>query len=181
MSGESPAIQALLDRQEILDCLTRFARGNDRFDRELVLSCFHPGALCDYGPYAGGPEGLFAWAESLKEDVICTYHALSNHSCEIAGDTAHAETYLTYSVRRRDGSLWQALGRYLDRLERRDGAWRIAFRRCVVEAAATLTASQMPFEGIADLHENGAPALDRTDPSYQRPMTNRRALREISG
>ena len=30
----------LLDRQDILDCLTRFRRGMDRFDRELLLSPF---------------------------------------------------------------------------------------------------------------------------------------------
>ena len=44
---------------------------------------------------------------------------------EIDGDVAHAETYWFYGAKNRDGSNWLAGGRYLDRLERRDGAWRI--------------------------------------------------------
>jgi hypothetical protein len=173
-------LQTMLDRQEILDCLTRFARGNDRFDRDLVLSCFHPGAICDYGPYVGGPEGLFDWADSLRPQVTCTYHVLTNHSCDILGDTAHTETYLTYTVCRLDGTIWQANGRYLDRLERRNGEWKILFRRCIVEAAGTVTTCALPFEGVADLHKNGRPTHDRTDPSYQRPLANHRKLRNLN-
>ncbi len=47
----------LLDRQDILDCLTRFSRGMDRFDRELLLSAFHPDAVIAAGDFVGGPSG----------------------------------------------------------------------------------------------------------------------------
>jgi hypothetical protein len=33
-----------LDRAEIQDCLTPYARGMDRLDRELARSAFHEGA-----------------------------------------------------------------------------------------------------------------------------------------
>ena len=46
----------LLDRQDILDCLTRFSRGMDRFDRELLLSAFHPNAVIAVGDFVGGPD-----------------------------------------------------------------------------------------------------------------------------
>lgn len=167
------------DRLAILDCLTRFARGMDRFDRELVLSAFHPGAVCDYGPYVGPAAGLCDWNERIRPTIVTTHHHLTNHSCEIAGDDAHAETYLIYSAHRQDGSIWQANGRYVDRLARRDGEWRLTTRYCMIETAGTVARCALPFDDIADLYANGPPALDRTDPSYRRPLTNRRALRTL--
>ena len=80
-------IEALLDRQDILDCLTRFSRGMDRFDRELFLSAFHPDATIDAGAFVGGPEPLYAWASALHEQgQSATQHLLLNHRCEIADD-----------------------------------------------------------------------------------------------
>jgi len=38
-----PAVQALIDRQEILGCEMRYCSGVDRFDREMLLSAYHPG------------------------------------------------------------------------------------------------------------------------------------------
>ena len=47
-------LDRLLDLQDIVDCLTRFSRGMDRFDRELVLSAFHPDAVIAAGDFVGG-------------------------------------------------------------------------------------------------------------------------------
>ncbi len=33
----------------------------------------------------------------------------------------------------------------------------------------------MPFADVPDIHVNGAPTRSKDDPSYQRPLTNRRA------
>lgn len=172
-------LDLLVDRQAIADCLARFSRGMDRLDREIALSAFHPDAICDYGPYAGSPDGLFDWAEQVAGGATSTHHHLSNQSCEISGDTAHCETYLLYNAVRAEGTMWQAHGRYIDRFERRDGEWRIAMRYCVIEAAGTVARSEEPFPGIADIFANGSPAFDRTDPSYRRPLINRRGMRAI--
>ena len=56
----------LLDRQDILDCLTRFSRGMDRFDR-VVLSAFHPDAVIAAGDFVGGPGELYDWASAMHE------------------------------------------------------------------------------------------------------------------
>lgn len=153
----------------------------DRFDRELALSAFHSDAVCDYGPYVGSPDGLFDWAVELKSGLVFTHHHLSNHTCEIEGDTAHTETYLLYSARRADESNWQANGRYIDCFERRGGEWRIVMRYCVVEAMGRVSSCELPFVGIDDIDANGAPGHDRSDPSYRRPLTNRREPRILSG
>ena len=134
-----PRVLNLIDRQDILDCLTRFSRGLDRFDRELFLTAFHPDATIAAGSFVGGPITLYDWSSDMHEQgQIATQHDLLNHSCEINGDTAHTETYYMFAARNRDESNWIAGGRYIDRLERRDGAWRIATRTTTIEWSGVL-------------------------------------------
>lgn len=168
-------VQLLIDRQDILDCLTRFSRGMDRFDRALFLSAFHADAVISAGPFVGGPEALYAWAQPMHEQgQIATHHNLLNHSCEISGDAAHCETYYLFVGRNRDQSNWIAGGRYIDRLERRDGAWRIALRTNAIEWSGLATTLPIPFSNIQDIYANGTPCRDRADPSYTRPLVNSR-------
>ena len=98
--GETRSIDAdtltrlahLLERQDILDCLVRFSRGMDRFDRALFLSAFHADAIIAAGEFVGGPQDLYDWASRLHEQgQSATHHNLLNHSCDIDGDVAHAE------------------------------------------------------------------------------------------
>jgi hypothetical protein len=169
-------LERLADRQDILDCLIRFSRGMDRFDRELFLSAFHPGATIAAGVFVGGPKPLYDWASALHEQgQVATHHNLLNLTCEIEGDTAHTETYYLFVGRNRDDTNWIAGGRYIDRLERRDGAWRIALRTNVIEWSGVIPTMPLPFADVPDIHGNGAPVRGRDDPSYQRPLTNRRA------
>lgn len=170
-------LQRLIDRQDILDCLTRFCRGTDRFDRVLFLSAFHEDATIAAGPFVGGPVALYDWAIPMHEaGQIATHHNLLNHTCEIAGDIAHTETYYIFVGRNHDESVWTAGGRYIDRVERRDGEWRIALRTNLIEWSTLPQAVPLPFADVPDLYANGAPARDRSDPSYARPLINVRAL-----
>jgi SnoaL-like domain len=168
-------IDVLLDRQDILDCLTRFSRGMDRFDRAIFLSAFHPDAVIAAGDFVGGREDLYDWASAVHEQgQVATHHNLLNHSCEIDGDTAHTETYYVFAARNRDETNWVAGGRYFDRLERRDCEWRIAVRTTVIEWSGMIPAMPLPFADVPDIHGNGAPSRSTADPSYLRPLVNRR-------
>lgn len=168
-------LDELLDRQDILDCLGRFSRGMDRFDREQFLSAFHGDAVISAGVFVGGPEALYDWASALHEQgQSATHHNLLNHTCEIDGDVAHTETYYLFVARNRDDSNWMAGGRYIDRLERRKGEWKVAFRTNAIEWSGIVPTMEIPFADVPDLHLNGTPSRDRNDPSYQRPLVNRR-------
>lgn len=173
--AELARLSNLLDRQDILDCLVRFSRGMDRFDREMFLSAFHPDATIAAGTFVGGPVALCDWAFKLHEQgQTSTHHNLLNHSCEIDGETAHTETYYLFVGRNRDETNWIAGGRYIDRLERRDGAWKIALRTNAIEWSGIVPTLPIPFADVPDVNLNGAPSRNRADPSYQRPLTNRR-------
>jgi hypothetical protein len=168
-------LERLADRQDILDCLTRFSRAMDRFDRELFLSAFHPDATIAAGSFVGGPVALYDWSMALHEaGQVATHHNLLNLTCEIDGDTAHTETYYLFVGRNRDESNWIAGGRYIDRLERRGAAWKIALRTNAIEWSGIVPTMPIPFADVPDIHVNGAPSRSRDDPSYQRPLANRR-------
>ncbi len=175
-SKPNDRLQELLDRQDILDCLTRFSRGLDRFDRDLFLSAFHADATIAAGPFVGGPQTLYDWSSDMHAaGQHATQHDLLNHSCDLDGDTAHTETYYLFAARNVDDSLWLAGGRYIDRLERRGEQWRIAMRTTTIEWSGMPNATPLPFADVPGINGNGAPARDTSDPSYTRPLENRRA------
>jgi hypothetical protein len=108
-------LEQLLDRQEILDCITGISRGIDRLDRELFLSGYHPDAVIDAGHFVGDPATVYEGGAALHErGQSSTLHDLPNYRCDIDGDVAHAETYWLYVGSNRDGMNWAAGGRYLD-------------------------------------------------------------------
>jgi hypothetical protein len=172
MSGR---LENLLERQDILDCLIRFSRGMDRFDRELFLSAFHTDAVIAAGEFVGDPVSLYDWASKLHEQgQSSTHHNLLNHTCEVRGDVAHTETYYLFVGRNRDETNWIAGGRYIDRLERRAGQWKIALRTNAIEWSGMVPTMPIPFADVQDIYLNGTPSRSEGDPSYLRPLTNKR-------
>lgn len=165
-------MQDLLDRQAILDCIKRNSRGNDRFDEELITSSYHPDGIHELGQkqISGAQYGDHAnHAHGALFDV--NLHNVTMHMCEIDGDVAHAESYNIGLFLDKGGQTGRILaGRYLDRLERRDGEWRIVLRRATVEVALegeAILPNGARLPGSAYLKGN----RDRTDPSYERPLT----------
>ena len=160
-------VRELKDRQDIYDCLVRYCRGMDRFDRDLLRSAYHPDALDDHGDYVGGVEGFIDFYFAYhSRNQLRTVHDLGNHTCELDGDTAHTETYWTFSaVNTAEPWFTSGTGRYIDRLERRDGKWAIAARICVLAAGSGATGPN------DNLDRNFVPvSRDRNDPSYLRPL-----------
>lgn len=173
----SERLLLLLDRQDIYDCQVRFSRGMDRFDRDLFLSAFHHDAVISAGIFVGDPVALYDWAAPMHgKGQVSTQHNLFNHSCEIDGDIAHCETYYQFVGRNRDEANWLAGGRYIDRMERRHGEWKIAYRTNAIEWSGMLPTMEIPFADLPDLHLNGVPSRSKDDPSYQRPLTNKREI-----
>jgi hypothetical protein len=162
------AVREIRDRQEIYDCILRYCRGIDRLDRELLLSAYHHDAIDDHGVFVG-PVDKFAdhVFELHGTHQHRTQHHITNHRCEIEGHVAHAESYYIFRSLNKQPPLYtNASGRYLDRLERRDGRWAIAARICLVEIRNEHWAPT-GFEGDSDY----MPALrSREDTSYRKPL-----------
>jgi hypothetical protein len=151
ISTNDDVLQRLIARAEIQDMLCRYARGVDRGDWDLVRSTYHDDAWDEHGDYRGGIDGLIQWLDARFAGVDNSMHFLGNCLIEFATpDLALVETYFvsrrlrpptvdeSARVGARDMFAREAWGRYVDRFERRaDGAWRVAHRTVVIEAAST--------------------------------------------
>lgn len=141
------AIQALLDREAIRDCLMRYCRGIDRCDEAALLSVYWPEAIDDHGLVKGN---ALAFAEtvlpSLQQRHEVTAHFLGNILIELDGPIARVETYFqAYHRFKQAGSApFDVIlgGRYIDRMEKRGGAWKIAHRVVAFDWNRTLGESQ---------------------------------------
>ncbi|XVQ16100.1 nuclear transport factor 2 family protein [Spirillospora sp. CA-255316] len=84
-------------------------------------------------------------------------HNITTHSCDIDGDVAHCDSYVIVVLLGKDGRTTQSIsGGYLDRLERRNGRWRIALRRSTVEVMFTADTSVMRSSFLVP-HRPGLP------------------------
>jgi ketosteroid isomerase-like protein len=171
-TDRDPAVQRLLDRAAIEECLLRYTRGLDRHDTELVVSAFHPDALDTHGTFEGGPQDVAAWAnEQHGLRWVAHQHYITNTTVDIDGDVAHTDTYYLIVLRRNDGTGQDLMGgRYVDRFERRAGDWRIARRVVTNEWIGEIGAGRERMQSLLDVYI--APRWDREDISYQRPLTD---------
>jgi SnoaL-like domain len=117
------------DRWEILDCINHQSRGHDRHDLGLMAGVYHDDGIDEHGPTVNAAAEYGKWANAVHGAAFDQHaHNITTHTCEIDGDTAHCESYVIVEGRR--GTVTTLMGgRYLDRLERREGKWKIALRR----------------------------------------------------
>lgn len=160
-------IQRLEDRQAILDCIHRYCRGIDRHDDDIIASVFHEDAIDNHGSFIGGIKEFIRFAnDGHAKTTLSHTHNITCHSVDIDGDVAHAESYVIFALRLPDEkTVHVGGGRYIDRLEKRNGEWKIALRRLVMdwrlEADGTAWAKR-PSQSVGK--------WDKTDLSYARPF-----------
>ena len=150
-------------RQEITEALATYCRAMDRIDPDLARSVFHPDAIADYGAVFSGTGYEFAdFIAAVHPGMEGHVHHLGSISIRVDGDRAGSESYVMARLRSRgeDGALTDIIshGRYVDRWERRDGAWRISHRRYLHALDETRTVDEPLFPAGG--------ARDRTDPVY---------------
>lgn len=149
------------DRQKISDLVLDYCRGVDRLDDALLRSTYWPDAIDNHG--ARDENAMVFCDRVLpllREHASSTMHLVANCRLDLNGDQASGETYVVaYHVLKSARSLdifvgpdsaqriredfpdasaeapfeYHAGARYLDRFERRDGEWRIAYRGLVFE------------------------------------------------
>jgi hypothetical protein len=145
LSADDCALQEWQAEREITRVLLDYARGVDQRNSRLVIACFHRDARIDYGSFGGSPDALAEWLERVQPRIDRSYNLFGPPRIELdlERDFAEVESYcLSVQLLPRDaeGVAHQTLAglRYLDRFERRDGAWRIAERRNVADWSHTL-------------------------------------------
>jgi hypothetical protein len=171
-------LQEMLDREAIWQVMMRYGRGLDRFDRELVRSCYFDDCIEDHGNFVGHVEEFIDWANMTSGYFIRHHHAMQNHTCELVGDDAYCETYYLFVGVSETPPHAMSIGRYIDHFQRRNGEWRIANRVCVIEGNFELADSRLAAESPTWYHgqETQTVSRDRGDVSYQRPLRPRKPV-----
>jgi len=167
-------VRYLRDRQDILDCIHGYTRGLDRLDPDLLAGAYHADAVDNHSGFIGYIPEFVPWGIALESRYECAHHGITTHTCQVDGDTAHAESYVHWFLRLKGSDTVRAGGgRYVDRLERRDSRWKIVLRRLVMEF-------QFEADGAiwqSNVDEFVLGTRDHRDPSYQRPLELPAALR----
>lgn len=159
-------IEQLIAEDAIKNVQMRYCRGSDRCDIELLRSCFHPDATTDYGYFGGTVEEFLAVAQTVLPTYIATTHNTGNQNIVVNGNTAWAEHYTvaTHRMPADDkGPLRDFITavRYVDRLECREGEWRITRRVLILDWSRTDPVGTVTAESTIRTGKMG-----KDDPSY---------------
>jgi hypothetical protein len=129
-----PSLQAIADRLEIDELLSKYAWALDTKSFDGLDEVFTPDAHLDYTS-AGGIKGSFPEVKAWLADVLPhfpTYqHYMTNKVITIDGDTATSTTSLYNPMGQQKGdriTFFYMGGEYHDRLVRTPDGWRIAER-----------------------------------------------------
>jgi len=176
-------LQILLDKQAIKEVLMTYCRGIDRLDETLLRSVFHPGSQHMHGfegPSSSddGSDDFVGYALGFLGTFTRTHHHLGNMFIEVEDDVAFTEAYFTAHHRRRakgdplageDATETEkdyfVAGRYLDRMEKRDGQWKITHRTGLTDWSRL---EDPTGPGLDDLPDNIAGRHGPYDFVYQR-------------
>lgn len=152
-------IQALSDRLEIVDVLTRYCTALDSRRWDLLADVFAPDGIAEFGDLGGRHEGPAAVAEFVRSvlgGLDASQHLLGNQVVRLDGDRAEATCYFQAQhllVSANGGNTYLVGGTYDDELVRTPAGWRISLRRLTptwydgnagvfTEAAARLAGEQ---------------------------------------
>ena len=142
----------LLSKQEIYELLCDYMRGQDRLDPVLHRSVFWDDARTDYGIYKGDADGFVAFAQGALTPHKSNQHLIGQVRIDLEGDVGFGEVYfIAFHRIEQDGEdrdLFVA-GRYVDRYERRKGAWKIAHRSELVDWVRTEPALDSLAPGVS--------------------------------
>lgn len=155
LEGASVTTTDTVDLQEVAaqlairKTLTRYCRAVDRGDPEMLLAAYHPDAMDDHGNFVGGPADFATYIiDKFDNTPRVGQHHITNVFAEVDGATAHVESYfIAFNPQLAEfgGEHDLVTGRHLDRFELRDGEWRNADRKVVIDIGRdTLAGSPWP-------------------------------------
>lgn len=147
MANLEAEMRALIDRQKIYEVLTRYCRGVDRGDVDLIRSVYHEDATDDHGMFKGRGVDFAAWIVDYLKDIGQSQHFIGNFTCDLQGDVAHTETYCISVSDDGKGTQATVYNRYIDRFERRGGEWKIADRLVVLDLTRVEPTTE-PFDSV---------------------------------
>jgi SnoaL-like domain len=161
-------LQEMLDHYEITKLLGEYCHGLDRMDQVRMANTYAKDSWDDHGQFSCSGQEFSQRVTQLMKGGASTAdsHLLGQTLIHIDGDKAGADTYFLSVCRRleQDGSevLLQLGGRYVDKLVREDGFWKVERRTCVRDWSVTVPVANDWMKGM----DFAAGKRTNEDPSY---------------
>ncbi len=167
-----PRLQEMLDHYEIRKTLAEYCHACDRVDEAMMTACYTgDDSFDDHGHVkAPGPEYVRVMSGLIAGRTEAMSHILGQSLIKVDGDSAGAETFFIgfFRLPGIDGTpprMNQLIGRFIDRLERIEGMWKIKHRTCVRDTSITVPVERDDYaaygfvEGSRDDADPGAALL----------------------
>ena len=158
-------LQDLIDRAEITDLLTRYARAVDRREWDLYRSVFTSDARIDYtqvGGIAGDVEEVVGFLSEVMPMFEVMQHLISNVEITLNGDEAAVTAMVYNPLKLPDSPVWATGGWYHHQLVRTPEGWR---SRSLVEEACWFRGIPAPDNASADEPASGDESAEEPAPS----------------
>jgi ketosteroid isomerase-like protein len=169
MATTDSALQEMLDEFELRKLVHAYCRAVDRGDFTLLRDLYHDDAADAHGGFsAGTADDFVAQLAATRPYIRSMQHHITTVNFAIDGDTAEGEIYTiaTHTVAGGDRGVDVLVGgRYLDKYEKRAGAWKFVVRTIVTDWATVHDPSTVDLSHpITRDSLHGTP--DATDPSH---------------
>lgn len=132
-SDQARRLSRWLDTLDIREALAEHNRAMAANDAERAGRVFLEDANEDHGPVNGNARQLAVdFIANARDEYAVTVRHILDARVEVDGDRAISEA-AWFNILQGGGDDMFYVGRYLDRWERRDGAWKIAARVTAVD------------------------------------------------
>ena len=129
--------QEWIEKLAIQELFARYAHAVDNLEPEAWVQCFTPDGVFQVGTRAmRGEAALRGYAEVHVREIRCR-HMMGNFLYEVHGDEATGQCSMLATLATAGGYKIFAQGRYVDRLVKQNGQWKIAHRRVELDRLAS--------------------------------------------
>jgi ketosteroid isomerase-like protein len=126
-----------IEKLAIQELFARYAHAVDNLEPEAWVQCFTPDGVFQVANRAmRGEAALRGYAEIHVKEIRCR-HMMGNFLYEIRGNEATGQCSMLATLATVGGYKIFAQGRYVDRLVKQNGKWKIAHRRVETDRLAS--------------------------------------------
>ena len=165
MTSTDTALQEMIDEFQLRKLVHAYCRAVDRGDIAALRDLYHHDATDAHGGFSTGSiDQFFEQLVAARPYIRTMQHNITTVNFAIAGDAAEGEIYTiafhTLAGKERDIDVVVG-GRYLDKYEKREDAWKLIERTIVTDWARVTDPSTMDMShSITKRHSQRKPRRD---------------------
>ncbi|MGO4443312.1 nuclear transport factor 2 family protein [Mycobacterium sp. 2YAF39] len=170
MTSTDTALQEMIDEFHLRKLVHAYCRAVDRGDIAALRDLYHHDATDAHGGFSTGSiDQFFEQLVAARPYIRTMQHNITTANFAIAGNAAEGEIYTIafHTLAGKDRDIDVVVGgRYLDKYEKREDAWKLIERTIVTDWARVTDPSSMDMSHSIT-RDTLKGTLDEKDPSFQ--------------